>query len=522
MPEVPPDPLIGKVLNGRFTILEPLGVGGMGKVYKAMQAPLDRMVALKVLNPKYSGNKDPGFERRFFLEAAMTAKLHHPNTITVHDYGRTDDGIFYIAMEHVEGETLQARLARETQLIWPRALHIAGQIARSLREAHKMGMIHRDLKPANVMLLHDETDADMVKVLDFGLVKSLQPDGPSPTDTELTQAGVLLGSPLYMAPEQARNEADARSDIYALGVLLYQCISGKPPFTGKESIDIIVKHIREKPAQLKASVLDLPVEVNALVMKCLEKEPANRFQTMDELLEALRTAGANAGMSGAFSDPRSMVYRTSSSQAIKVVAKDMLVTPDLTRNERPSDGAIDVPWEDSQAVQQKKTGKMIAIGSAAAAVVLIAVVGLVLAFRKPAETVKPPPPRPIAIKAPVVKPPPKADPPAEAKPSPIAFVVNTYPQGASVTKQGIVLGVTPLTFTLPPGPDKSASAELTFALEGYQSVTVVAQGSGPEVPVKQALQKVQQQTPKKTPPGKKPNKDPKNDHPPGYKDDPYQ
>src|SRR5687767_7328186 len=153
MAEVSPDPLIGKVLNERFTILEPLGVGGMGKVYKAMQSPLDRIVALKVLNPKYSGTKDPGFERRFFLEAAMTAKLHHPNTITVHDYGRTEDGVYFIAMEHVDGETLQARLARDITLPWPRALHIAGQIARSLREAHKAGMIHRDLKPANVMLL---------------------------------------------------------------------------------------------------------------------------------------------------------------------------------------------------------------------------------------------------------------------------------------------------------------------------------------------------------------------------------
>lgn len=521
MPEVPPDPLIGKVLNGRFTILEPLGVGGMGKVYKAMQAPLDRMVALKVLNPKYSGNKDPGFERRFFLEAAMTAKLHHPNTITVHDYGRTDDGIYFIAMEHVEGETLQARLARETQLVWPRALHIAGQIARSLREAHKLGMIHRDLKPANVMLLHDETDADMVKVLDFGLVKSLLPDGPSPTDTELTQAGVLLGSPLYMAPEQARNEADARSDIYALGVLLYQCISGKPPFTGKESIDIIVKHIREKPPQLRSSVVDLPVEVNALVMKCLEKEPANRFQSMDEVLEALRTAGANAGMSGAFSDPRSMVYRTSSSQAIKVVSKEMLVTPDLTKNERPSDGAVDVPWEDSQAVQQKKNGRLIAIASASLAGVLVLGLVLIFVFRKPPETAKPPPP--IAI-APPVKPPPPVKPvepppvkPVEAPAGPIAFVVTTVPNGASVTKQGIVLGVTPLTFNLPPGADKSASAELTFALEGYQTVTMVAQGTGPEVVVKQPLQKLK----KSTTPVKKNPKD-NNNHPPGYKDDPYQ
>src|SRR3954471_5716709 len=189
MAEVAPDPLIGKVLNERFKILEPLGVGGMGKVYKAMQSPLERLVALKVLNPKYAGAKDPGFERRFFLEAAMTAKLHHPNTITVHDYGRTEDGMLFIAMEYVEGETLQQLLSKLKTLPWPRALNIVGQIARSLREAHKLGVIHRDLKPANVMVLHEESGSDIVKVLDFGLVKTFLHDAEVPMNQpDLTQA----------------------------------------------------------------------------------------------------------------------------------------------------------------------------------------------------------------------------------------------------------------------------------------------------------------------------------------------
>src|SRR3954468_20614577 len=138
----------------------------MGKVYKAMQSPLERLVALKVLNPKYAGEKDPGFERRFFLEAAMTAKLHHPNTITVHDYGRTEEGLLFIAMEFIAGETLAQLLHRVKTLAWPRALSIVAQVARSLREAHKLGVIHRDLKPANVMVMNEETGADMVKVLD--------------------------------------------------------------------------------------------------------------------------------------------------------------------------------------------------------------------------------------------------------------------------------------------------------------------------------------------------------------------
>ncbi|WP_157601357.1 serine/threonine protein kinase, partial [Stigmatella aurantiaca] len=150
------DPLLGRVLNERFKIVEALGAGGMGRVYKAIQSPLDRMVALKILNPQYGQDKDPGFQRRFFLEANVTAKLRHPNTITIIDYGKTDDGIYYIAMEYLEGLTLSQLLTQTGPLPWPRALSIAQQIARSLREAHKVGLIHRDLKPANVMILNQE------------------------------------------------------------------------------------------------------------------------------------------------------------------------------------------------------------------------------------------------------------------------------------------------------------------------------------------------------------------------------
>jgi len=164
------DPLIGRVLNGRFRIVEPLGSGGMGKVYKAMQSPLERVVALKILNPNFPAEKDPAFKRRFFLEASLTSKLRHPNTVTVIDYGQTDDGIFFIAMEYLEGQTLAEVLSLEKTLPWTRVLDIGQQVCRSLREAHKLGVIHRDLKPANVMLLN-EADQDMVKVLDFGLVK---------------------------------------------------------------------------------------------------------------------------------------------------------------------------------------------------------------------------------------------------------------------------------------------------------------------------------------------------------------
>ncbi|HZI02687.1 MAG TPA: serine/threonine-protein kinase, partial [Archangium sp.] len=302
------DPLIGRILNDKFRIVEALGSGGMGRVYKAVQSPLDRLVALKVLNPQYSEGKDPGFQKRFFLEAAVTSKLRHPNTVTVIDYGSTDDGVLYIAMEYLEGQTLAQLLTQMGPLPWMRVMNIVQQVARSLREAHRVGLIHRDLKPANIMVLNQEDDHDVVKVLDFGLVKSFLPDRGGTNETEITQAGVILGSPQYMAPEQARNVSDPRSDVYSLGVVMFQMLMGRPPFQAAQSIDVIFKHLNEAPPVFAAvwPAHTVPQEVEALVMRCLYKRPEERFQSMDEVLEAIRRAAASAGFSGAFSSPRAV------------------------------------------------------------------------------------------------------------------------------------------------------------------------------------------------------------------------
>ncbi|RYZ36731.1 MAG: serine/threonine protein kinase, partial [Myxococcaceae bacterium] len=289
------DPLIGRTLNGRFSILEPLGVGGMGKVYRALQAPLERMVALKVLNPNFPSSRDPGFQKRFLREASLTSKLRHPNTVTVIDYGQTEDGIYYIAMEYLEGRTLAQVLGQVGPLPWTRAVAVAQQVCRSLREAHSLGIIHRDLKPANIMIL-SESDQELVKVLDFGLVKSVAPQ-EGPVSPEITQNGTFLGSPQYMAPEQARNVADARSDVYSLGIMLFQMLMGRPPFIARDHIELIFAHYKEPPPTFQAVRPDLavPPEIEMVVRRCLEKEPSRRFQTMDELLEGLREAHMSAG-----------------------------------------------------------------------------------------------------------------------------------------------------------------------------------------------------------------------------------
>src|SRR5258705_1508945 len=301
--EAESDPLLGRVLNDRYRVLQGIGHGGMGRVYKALQAPLDRVVALKVLGAGH--DRDPNFYKRFFLEASVTAKLTHPNTITLYDYGRTDDGILFIAMEFLDGRTLSQAMQADGPLAQDRVIHIAQQICRSLREAHALGIIHRDLKPANVMLLHQQDDHDFVKVLDFGLVKFFS--GGETTEDDITNAGTFMGSPHYIAPEQARNQGpDQRCDIYSLGVLLYHMLTGQVPFTAPVPVDVILKHRHEPPVppgELRKDLSIVP-ELEQIVLRCMAKAREDRFQSMDELLAQLKIVRAHLiGISGSHTLP---------------------------------------------------------------------------------------------------------------------------------------------------------------------------------------------------------------------------
>jgi len=265
-------------------------VGGMGRVYKAVQEPLDRLVAVKVLRPTYSTAKDPDFKRRFSLEASMTSKLRHPNTVTVFDYGQTTDGVYYMAMEYLEGYTLHRAIRQVGHLPEERTAHIARQICRSLREAHSLGVVHRDLKPANVYLLEHGDEPDFVKVLDFGLVKDVK----SVDAEELTQAGLFMGSPKYMAPEQIQGgDVDARTDIYALGVMMYEMITGKVPFDNAKSIEILMSHVKDEipPIRKMNPAARVSAAMEEAVFRSLAKDPNDRFRSMDEVLAALKRLG---------------------------------------------------------------------------------------------------------------------------------------------------------------------------------------------------------------------------------------
>ncbi|MCY1020347.1 serine/threonine protein kinase [Pyxidicoccus sp. MSG2] len=510
------DPLLGRVLNERFRILETLGAGGMGRVYKAIQAPLDRLVALKVLNPQYGEGKDPGFQKRFFLEASVTAKLRHPNTVTVIDYGKTDDGIYYIAMEYLEGLTLSQLLTQVGPLPWARALNITQQVARSLREAHKVGLIHRDLKPANVMVLNQETDHDVVKVLDFGLVKSFIGDAALQQDTSLTQAGIILGSPQYMAPEQARNVADPRSDVYSMGVVLYQMLMGRPPFLASQSIDVIVKHINEPPPAFGSiwPSHGVPAEVEALVMKCLAKVPAERYQSMDEVMDAMRRVASSIGVSGVFSGSR-----------LTGTGSGPISGPISSTGSGPSTMALDISVEEEPRPSRRPLAIGLFVGS-----LLLGAGGAAFIAMRPT-TPQPLPPSALAE--------PPSEAPAAAHPSaaaaaavpstlgaddeelalaelnpvkPVRFLIASEPSGARVTYRGKDVGETPLNLEVPRGDGGKASAELTFNLAGYQPIKVTAEGEGPEARI---LQKLQPKKKASTKPGKGSGSSP-------YKDDPYQ
>jgi serine/threonine-protein kinase len=294
----PADPRIGRLLAGRYRIERVLARGGMGRVYLATQLLLERPVAIKILNPDFA-KADPHFARRFLLEASTSARLVHPNVVTVHDYGESEMDLF-MAMEFLNGRPLSHVIAEDGAFSAERTLKVAIQLARALREAHAHGVIHRDLKPANVMLIEAGDDPDVVKVLDFGLVKLFQPEsGPQhglvpvdPNQSDLT-GETLLGSPRYMSPEQIRGDAlDPRTDIYSLGVIMFQMIAGRAPFNSAISVDVIYKHLNEPVPEIAPLVPagHCPPEIEQIIRRAMMKVREDRYPSMRELIVALKEA----------------------------------------------------------------------------------------------------------------------------------------------------------------------------------------------------------------------------------------
>lgn len=293
------DPLLGSMVSGRYRIDRLIARGGMGAIYRAEQLPLGRAVALKVLVQR---NDDSGeLQRRFLREAETCARLRHPNTVTIYDYGTLPlpDGEgegLYIAMELIAGRTLSQAIREDGAFSPQRVSDIAVQIARSLREAHAAGIVHRDLKPGNVMLTPgSDGEREAVKVLDFGVAKVMGEGADG-----LTVAGSFVGSPRYASPEQIQEmEVDGRSDLYALGVVMYEMLVGVPPFQASDTIRMLMMHVRDLPAPLEGRVQGVPPELAALVHSLLEKEPGRRPADADAVIQALRSPGEASVYPGA-------------------------------------------------------------------------------------------------------------------------------------------------------------------------------------------------------------------------------
>jgi serine/threonine-protein kinase len=283
------DPVVGRCVNGRFRLTSLIARGGMGKVYRAEQAPLGRVCAVKLLDASFTGDVAGGLDKRFWLEAAVTSRLNHPNIVTVFECGRTEDDVPYIAMEYLVGCTLSRAIRAAGHFSEERTVHVARQICSALREAHAAGVVHRDLKPTNVFLVENGDEADFVKVLDFGLVASMSTERKE----ELTEKNLLLGSPRYMAPEQIRGErVDARADVYALGIVMYEMMTGRVPFAGPSSVQILTAHLNESPPPMQQmrGAAGPSLQMEQIVRRCIEKERGRRFVSMAEVLAALDRA----------------------------------------------------------------------------------------------------------------------------------------------------------------------------------------------------------------------------------------
>ena len=285
-PRTVADPLIGKTIGGRYRLIQRLGTGGMSSVYLARHVLIDRLMAIKTLRRDLAS--DPVQRDRFIREARAVNRINHENIVEITDFGEAEDGLVYLVMEYVPGEPLLKVMAGGPFTI-PRAFDLAQQAGSALARAHQMGVIHRDLKPENMLLVQRRDRRDFLKILDFGIAKIL--DAPS-----LTGSQQIFGTPGYIAPEYIQStNIDGRADLYSLGVILYELVTGALPFEYEYPGDLLVKHVTEKPIRPIVRRPDLPQPVEDLLLQCLEKDPAQRFRDAFHFLEELRATRERLG-----------------------------------------------------------------------------------------------------------------------------------------------------------------------------------------------------------------------------------
>lgn len=308
------DPLIGTLLEDRYRILSVVGRGGMGVVYRAKQEYMDRIVAVKMLQPQLV--KDSITVKRFEQEAKSASRLMHPNIITLHDYGFVGE-VPYLVMDFVQGTSLSELIKSGGSLGVMRSINIFAQVCDALEHAHRNGIVHRDLKPGNIMLLNTDQQDDFVKVVDFGVAKILELGDED--SQRLTSTGEIFGSPVYMSPEQCEGRhLDGRADLYSMGVVMFETLTGKLPLAGKNVIETITKHLNEIPPSFNQVRPDLyfPDRLEGAVMRALEKHPDDRQQSMLELKNELLAASPRRRASSMSMTSLTAVSTTSQDNAV--------------------------------------------------------------------------------------------------------------------------------------------------------------------------------------------------------------
>ncbi|UJR79298.1 serine/threonine-protein kinase [Sandaracinus amylolyticus] len=459
------DPWIGRVLSNVYRVEGKIGEGGMGAVYAVRHVHLGKQYAVKVLSAGVAQNATA--VERLKQEAIAASSIEHDNIVEVISFDRYADGAVFIVMEYLRGESLSERVARGP-LPLHEALAIAHQIAAALAKAHQHDIVHRDLKPENVYLAK-KGDGERAKVLDFGISKVKSADAEQ---VKMTRTGQLVGTPLYMSPEQARGEAeiDRRVDVYALGVMLYEMLTGSPPFEGRNYFELLWKHGNEppQPPKQRNPNVFLPDEVEAVVLRALAKKREERFQTMEELAEGLRNAAPDVAVPTTASLPP---------RSVKIeLPRETKPSPAVTLDEPAPPVREKRSTESIPAPPTTRVPLAVWIGGALVAIAGIAIVASTMGEPEAS-------PAPPAASAPEREPPPVIDeaPEPEAPPVPepasVAEVaLDSTPTGAEVRVGDRVLGTTPLFADLPIG----APLTLVFHHDGYvdeEEVLVPATGA---------------------------------------------